>query len=73
MLLHDAIGKVLSDNKGRGMTVHEITLAVKKNSLYKRRDGKFANTNQVSARINKKSHMFRKNKRIGKSQLIYLK
>jgi hypothetical protein len=70
MELHNAIVEVLKKNGGK-MTAKGIAEKVNSHNLYSRADGKPLHGGQISARINKYSHLFSVDKSV-KPMLIGL-
>ena len=71
MTLHEAIALVLSEYN-RPMTANEIALEVNNRDLYQQRDGGSVPSSQIHARVNKRPHLFYKEKISGGNDLIGL-
>jgi hypothetical protein len=60
LTLHDALARVLEDAGNEGMTGRELTDAVNRRGLYRKRDGSPVEVNQVHARVNNYAGLFEK-------------
>jgi hypothetical protein len=60
LTLHEALARVLEDAGNEGLTGRELTDAVNRRGLYRKRNGSPVEVNQVHARINNYSDLFEK-------------
>jgi hypothetical protein len=60
MTLHEAIAEVLKRSPGHFAHIEDITRAIRKKRLYRRGDGEYPPREQVSARVGRYPHLFRR-------------
>lgn len=58
MKLHIAMEKVLKDAPGRQLTAHEIAVQIEKQRLYRMRDGRSVEPQQIHARVGHYPNLF---------------